>query len=226
MVAFFSHNAGVFTDRPKDRPLKTIMAQRLRAARKAIYPVVTQREVAKRLGLSPSAVNLWEAGKTEPNAGHLLEMAKWFGVSTDWLLGFEGQRQARQSGRPVVHTVPVLPPAALVKWRWEAVSEVLQTMVAYPEHTAAAMVVSSDAMTSSAPTGCYAVVSRAHPTGPGAIVLAAVGRVGEPVLRKLVRDGREQLLVADDVRFPTFRLDDGARIIGRMTETVTRRQFF
>jgi transcriptional regulator with XRE-family HTH domain len=65
----------------------SVLSQRIREARMAMNPHVTQRDVAKRCGLSPSAVNLWESGKTEPSATNLVILAKWFRVSTDWLLG-------------------------------------------------------------------------------------------------------------------------------------------
>ena len=61
-----------------------------------MYPNVTQREVAKRLRLSPFAINLWEAGKTEPSAGTLSEIARWFAVTTDWLLGDDSQDAIKQ----------------------------------------------------------------------------------------------------------------------------------
>jgi hypothetical protein len=32
------------------------------------------------------------------------------------------------------------------------------------------------------------------------------------------------LLVADDPRFPSFRIDDGVKIIGQVTEVTVRRQ--
>jgi len=204
--------------------MKSLLAQRIRAARKALHPEVTQKEVAKHFELSPSAVNLWEAGKTEPGAYELLQMAKWFGVSTDWLLGLDDSKAPpARRGKPTVHVVPVLTADAIAKWRYDAVSEVIQTAVAYPEQTAAAMLVSSDALYSTCPSGSYAVISKAHPTDPGCIVLASISRAGEPVLRKLVREGRDDLLIADDTRYPTFRLADGARIIGRVTEITVRR---
>ncbi len=201
-----------------------LLAQRIRAARKALHPPVTQKEVAKHFELSPSAVNLWEAGKTEPGARELVEIFQWFGVSTDWLLGLDSAKTPPpRRGKPSINAVPILSVDAIAKWRYDAVSELLQTAVAYPEQTAAAMLVSSDALASSCPSGAYAVVSKAHPAIPGSVVLATVSRAGEPVLRKLVREGRDDLLIADDTRYPTFRLADGARIIGRVTEITLRR---
>lgn len=204
--------------------MKSTLSQRLRAARQAVHPPITQREVAKRMKLSPSAVCLWESGGTEPNARDLAAMCDWYGVSADWVLGIEAKTTTPRAGaKPPVWTVPVVPPSAMVRWHWDAVMELLQTAVAYPPSTAAAMLVSSDALTSSCPTGCYAVVSKGHTASPGQVVLATVSRSGDPVLRKYVREGSDQLLVADDMRYPSYRLSDGAKIIGRVAEVTVRR---
>lgn len=207
--------------------MKTVLSQRLRAARQALHPLVTQRDVAKRLKRSASAINLWEAGKTQPSAEDLAELARWFEVSADWLLGVDTIALAtrKQLGVPPLFTVPVVPPSALLRWKWDAVQELLQTCVAYPPNTAAGMLVASDALTSTCPTGCYAVISKADNARPGQVVLAAVSRAGEPVLRKYVKEGPDELLVADDTRYPSYRLRDGIRIIGRVTETTVRRKF-
>lgn len=200
------------------------VGQRIKAARLALHPAPTQRDVAKRLGLSPSAINLWERGKTEPRPAELAKLSDWFGVSVDWLLGVDVRPPTRtKRGEPPLWTVPVVPSVSLLNWRWEAVTELLQTVVAYPPNSAAGVLVASDALTSACPSGAYAVVSKAHPTPSNSIVLAAMSRAGEPVVRRLVSDGGNQLLMADDARWPTVRLEDGVRIIGRVTEITLRR---
>ena len=203
--------------------MKPILAQRLRAARLAMYPNVTQREVAKRLRLSPSAINLWEAGKTEPSAGNLSEIARWFAVTTDWLLGVEQTKEKISSALPPIFTVPLVTGGAIARWKLSNPLGFLQTSTLYPPATAAAIVVSSDALASACPTGCYAVVSKGHPTDPGAIVLVSIGRASDPVIRKYIKEGRDDLLVGDDMRFPTYRLSEGAKIIGRVTEVTIRK---
>lgn len=207
--------------------MKSTLAQRLRAARTAINPQITQRDVAKRMNLSPSAVNLWESGKTEPSASDLAELSRWFRVSTDWLLGVDDARlpatRAKHSDAPPIYTVPVVPPTSLVRWHWDAVTEILQTAVAYPANTAAAILVSTDALTNTCPTGCYAVVSKGYDVKAGQVVLAVLSKASEPVLRKYVREGGTELLIADDTRYPSYRLDDGVKIIGRVTEVTLRR---
>lgn len=199
--------------------------QRLRSAREAVHPPVTQRDVASRLGVSFSAVNLWEQGKSFPKPQLLVELSKWFSVSVDWLLGIEQSPRKNiplASGTQLVSTVPVVAPQALNRWSWDVALGAVQTTIPYPERTAAAIVVSSDSLASVVKPGDYAILSKSHQWEPGNIVLATIGRASEPVLRRFIREGGDELLVADDQRFPTYRLDDGARIIAKLVETVRR----
>ncbi len=50
---------------------------------------ITQSELAKSLGLTRSAVNAWEMGLSVPSTQYVVELAKSFNVSTDFLLGME-----------------------------------------------------------------------------------------------------------------------------------------
>ena len=47
---------------------------------------MTQQELAERLGVSASAIGMYEQGRREPTFELLLRMGEMFGVSTDWLL--------------------------------------------------------------------------------------------------------------------------------------------
>jgi transcriptional regulator with XRE-family HTH domain len=50
---------------------------------------LSQDKLAQELGISQSAIAKWELGKTEPTAGALLLLSKYFGVTVDYLLGVE-----------------------------------------------------------------------------------------------------------------------------------------
>ena len=50
---------------------------------------VTQKEVAKFLGIIESAYANYEQGRTEPNLNTLIKLSQFFGVTTDYLLGLE-----------------------------------------------------------------------------------------------------------------------------------------
>lgn len=47
---------------------------------------LTQMEVAKQLGVTDSAVNQWETGKTTPNTKRLSELARLYNCTVDELL--------------------------------------------------------------------------------------------------------------------------------------------
>ncbi|MCL2821360.1 MAG: helix-turn-helix domain-containing protein [Oscillospiraceae bacterium] len=49
----------------------------------------TQTELAKALGLTRSGVNAWEMGVSVPSTPYIVELAKYFHVSTDYILGME-----------------------------------------------------------------------------------------------------------------------------------------
>lgn len=49
----------------------------------------TQADIARQLGISRSGVNAWEMGLSVPSTQYIVELAKNFGVSTDYLLGME-----------------------------------------------------------------------------------------------------------------------------------------
>lgn len=203
--------------------MSKVLAGRLKAARHAIHPPLLQREIAKRFNVTPGAVCLWERGNTEPSASVLAELARLYGVSVDWLVGLTEQRASVVVTQPV-HTVPVISARALARWKLDNVLEYLQTSVAYPPGTAAGMLVSSDALTSTCPTGSYAVISRMHKPAPGCVVLASTGKVSEPILRRYVTEGGDTLLLADDARWPTVRVAASHKVVGCVVEVTVRKR--
>ena len=56
----------------------------------------TQAELARRLNISRNGVNTWEQGLSMPSPHFLVELAKIFSVSTDFLLGVGGWDDDKQ----------------------------------------------------------------------------------------------------------------------------------
>lgn len=50
---------------------------------------LTQADLARELGLTRSSINAWEMGLSVPSTPFIVELAKLFGVSTDYLLGLD-----------------------------------------------------------------------------------------------------------------------------------------
>jgi transcriptional regulator with XRE-family HTH domain len=51
---------------------------------------ISQEELAKTLGVKPQTVSRWEKDFREPDHYYTVEIAKYFNVTTDYLLGLQG----------------------------------------------------------------------------------------------------------------------------------------
>lgn len=61
--------------------------ERLRALRQERH--IGQVQLAKELDVGKSVISLWELNKCEPTLSKLVAMAKFFGVTIDYLAGLE-----------------------------------------------------------------------------------------------------------------------------------------
>ena len=66
-----------------------MLAERIKHLRERQSFAISQAQLAKRLGVTRSSVNAWEMGISVPSTQYIVELAKFFNVSTDYLLGME-----------------------------------------------------------------------------------------------------------------------------------------
>ena len=64
-----------------------LLANKIKTIREQLG--ITQAELARKLGLTRSSINGWEMGLSVPSTQYIVELAKLFRVSTDYLLGME-----------------------------------------------------------------------------------------------------------------------------------------
>ncbi|WP_379883062.1 helix-turn-helix domain-containing protein [Laceyella putida] len=62
-----------------------VFSERLKALRREKR--ITQQQIADRFGVTKSTVSRWEKGSFEPDTEKLKEIADYFGVTVDYLLG-------------------------------------------------------------------------------------------------------------------------------------------
>lgn len=50
---------------------------------------LSQQALAKTIGVTQKAIDFWEKDVNEPKASYIIKLAKFFNVSSDYLLGIE-----------------------------------------------------------------------------------------------------------------------------------------
>ena len=75
-------------------PEKNMLRTRLKELRE--QHKLTQAQLAKKIGVSRSAVAMWEIGESSPDNNMLLALASVFGVTVDYLLGRDNTAAAQQ----------------------------------------------------------------------------------------------------------------------------------
>lgn len=73
-----------------------MLADKIKSLRKARG--WTQAELGQKVSLSRTGINAWEQGLSMPSTAMLVELAKVFAVSTDYLLGLDSVKSIDVSG--------------------------------------------------------------------------------------------------------------------------------
>ena len=71
-------------------------ADRIKALREARG--WTQAELARRMNMTRNGINSWEQGLSMPSSPSLVDLARLFSVSTDYLLGVENYSAVNVTG--------------------------------------------------------------------------------------------------------------------------------
>lgn len=79
--------------------MKTVIGKKIRELRKSLG--ITQSELAKKLGVSPSTIGMYEQGRREPDNKILLNLCKIFDTTTDYLLGKSDNAHTETHNREV-----------------------------------------------------------------------------------------------------------------------------
>lgn len=84
---------------------KETVGERIRKVRKE--QKLTQQEVAKRTGVSPTSLVFWERDETSPKGENLLSLCKTLGIEPEWLLNGKGEKLAPVSNATILGNMQV-----------------------------------------------------------------------------------------------------------------------
>jgi len=74
----------------------SLIGDRIRSLRESAG--YSQSELARKLSVTRSSVNAWESGLSAPTAAYLIELARLFHVSSDYLLELDTSEHITLSG--------------------------------------------------------------------------------------------------------------------------------
>jgi SOS-response transcriptional repressor LexA len=185
---------------------------------------LSQRALAKMLGLSPAAIQRWEAGEVLPQAGRIREISSALGVTQTELLGLQSELSSVQKPRGRV---------PLISWvqagQWSEAVDIYEPGVAeewIPVRgglgpNAFALSVSGDSMVSpfgsrSYPPGTVIVVDPAGEPTPGRRVVAKWVDGGDHhvTFKELQSDAGYLYLKPLNPQYPTIPVTPECEIVG------------
>lgn len=197
------------------------IGERIREARQTYQ--VSQGTLAKRVGVSASAVSQWESGDVRGlKPANLLATARALGINIQWLVYGSG-RMHSDAGAPVTR-VPVVP------WRNAGQAEHAVREGQCTEYVDAAfapdvrlfaVVIPDDSMAGEIPRGSTLTVDLDLGPEPGDYILVRHIETGDISCRRLVRDAGRLYLQAANPAYPMHPAD-GHEIIGVVREVIRR----
>lgn len=69
---------------------------------------LTQAQLAKKLGISPSTVGMYEQGRREPDSAMLLKIANLFSVSVDFFLESKEMKRRVKNAEEIVNRIKLI----------------------------------------------------------------------------------------------------------------------
>ena len=203
------------------------VGQTIKTLRKSIG--LTQKELAEKLGLAPTAISAWERGANKPMMDSLSMMAELFGVPISYFYSKAGEhtlpgeprnlyRVAAQTVRiPILGSIscgePLLAEDNIKGYRNESADMLPSGELYYLE-------ANGDSMEPSIPNGSLVLIRKQPEVENGQIAAVLINSDEEATLKRVRYQGDNMILYPDNSKHsPIFVSDSNpARIIGLAVE--------
>lgn len=183
-------------------------------------------ELGDRIGVDKSSISKYESGASKPNYDTIFKMAKFFGVSTDYLFGLVSEETGQFGSRSPVNSsgigrtvkvpilgkipagVPVDSTECLIGYKDVPEEQIKNGSYFYLQ-------VKGDSMIgANIPDGCLVLIKKQDEASDGQIVVCRVNE-SEATLKKFRRhDGQVVLTSANPKYEPIIIQSESARILG------------
>ena len=167
----------------------------------------SQATLARKLNINQASISLWESGKTNPDTGTLVELAKLFDVSLDFLTSDEPRRELdsiaiRKNAVPIVGEIACGVPITA--------EQNVTGFADLPDgvHADFALRCKGDSMNPTLYDGDLVLIRQQPEVENGQI--AAVSIAGETTLKHVYKQEHGLLLTADNANFPPVFVPAGA----------------
>ncbi len=203
-----------------------MFASRLKELRQAKN--ISQTALAAVLGVSQQAVGKWEGRRSSPDPDTVAEIANYFGVSADFLLGCSDLRRPATQLQVAPIAAPIVPIIGTVRAGYGALAfeEDCGTSVADVSHPEDYfyLMVRGESMEPHIREGDLALVRRQPDVNSGELAVVVVGEE-EGTLKKVIKKSGTVILQPFNPDYPALIFTghdlQQLQIVGRVVETKT-----
>jgi SOS-response transcriptional repressor LexA len=202
------------------------LGSRLKQAREAAG--ISQRELARRSGLSQQLISKLENGLVESTT-EVFPFAEALGIDPRWLATGRGEMLPQTDAAGEVSVVAFLP---LISWvaagNWRELAEPgspaeetrLIPVTCRVSASAYALKVQGDSMEPVFPNGSIIIVDPAGDARQGAYVVMRLDDAKEATFKQLIEDGGNRLLKPLNPRYPIMPIRENATLCGVVRQMV------
>jgi len=201
------------------------IGSRIKQLRRAFSPKLTQKELAKRLGITAPSLCAWEGDESKPTGENLLALANALNTTPESILGIKHHTPKHNTpAANGLHYVPVITNAEAAEWntqpnhnltnhqRWQATTA--QVSANAYAITAEGKAMHNPNGAPSIPSGSVVIVDPEATARSGNIVVVKHLETGTISIKKLAQDGADRYLEPLNPDYKPSKLDETCEIIG------------
>lgn len=193
---------------------------------------LTQEELARKLGVTRSAVAHYVQGTRHPPVKQVVKLAAILKTDPSWLQFGKTQetvKGSRLQAQKALNRIPILDWQQVIDYHPDATLDKTQSYLEYFNYqdvACYALLIKGDAMVAplsqglSFTPGSYVVIDPNKMPVHGSYVIAATSSKKEPILRQYVEEGSVVYLKPLNPQYPLIHLERGTKILGIVVANV------